>query len=362
MTLRDIGETIKQFLFKATPPGQLYNTFANAPPQIQRGIQQYPSPASFIQQRIIPQVQQKIPQVNLQPIRQPVQQFRQQMVTQAIPQFNRFLQGGINRLYGQAPVQVPQVLKPFTTLPEISRGFARGMLSDIATRAVVGTPETQRLSYLTTKLRKTPQEEAEWRKLASEKGQEIAIGMITPMRFGKVNVLAKSSTAVRAYDALVHDLRGLMGNLNRKFTPQELDNAIERLSKIPAGQGQTQLVNHAAAVSRFIKGLRAGVVQNIPRMQGGLSIANVTRERKKVSQNIMQKTEAEAAIQRVKQRIEGIVETPPTIPKTPVLKISKGQSTPQLPEGNISPQIGMKTGQPSEDIVPQKKFFGWLDE
>lgn len=199
-------------------------------------VQQNPSPASFVQQKIVPQVQQGIQNWKAKPSNVLAKQiytgqtpFQQTMVRQTIPQLNQFLQGGINRLYPEPP----SIPAPFRVLPNIGRQFAKGMLSDIATQATIGTPQQQRLSQFLTKLTQVPfnqwslPERKEYADLATKEGINYAIGMMGGLRFARApqgTLAASKGFAGAAKEAQALQDFGL------KKTQAEVENLIKNNS------------------------------------------------------------------------------------------------------------------------------------
>lgn len=297
-SLLDLGNKLKDLLWSATPVGQTYNAVQKAVPKIQQGIQDYGArntrAAGFMlkAEPAYNAIQGAIRSIPAAPslITQKVQSSWPQ-IQNAGNQFaqntNQFFQSGINKGYSQAPFQVPTPIKPFTVLPEMGREFAKNTLTDWNLGLTTGRPETNRLNELTTLPLKTgkfrtPEQEKEFRDLAMNEGLQLAMGMV-----GGGEKLNTQKNITKAYQEFSHNLGAVIKQAGRKFSQEELDNAINVLAKAPIDSAPDQYHRNASAIARYIQGVKSGVLVNKP---GGVGLQAkplrpVSEAEKAISQN-----------------------------------------------------------------------------
>ena len=191
-------------------------------------VQQNPTPMGFVQQQI-------------QQLKQPVQQFVQQTpqriqqsANQYLPQANQFIQRGITNLY-QPP---PKIVQPFVPLTEMGRNVAKGILSDTAERAIIGTPEQLKTSALSKKViggTATLQEKKEWQ-----------IGMSKEMQMIAANIALSGSGKLKAKPLSVG------GEIGGVKTPQPISQPVQS----PIMPVQPEVMNDASLIKRMANALK----------------------------------------------------------------------------------------------------------
>ncbi len=186
---------------------------------------------------------------------------------------------------GQTPYEVGQTTSAMGFTPELQvvSGLARGMsgLPKLATNIVAEIPKIagpwgQGLNATMTA----------WKQNAVAQGvnpkQAEGLAMALPLMVGHIqtNGGVNAKTVNSAKSMFVNILKQAEGDINKKYVPEQVAGAIEKLAKMDWRQARNVNEGNLIKLASFIKAAESGVLSNIP-TGIGLTVKNIREGQKK---------------------------------------------------------------------------------
>ncbi len=186
---------------------------------------------------------------------------------------------------GQTPYEVGQTTSAMGFTPELQvvSGLARGMsgLPKLATNIVAEIPKIagpwgQGLNATMTA----------WKQNAVAQGvnpkQAEGLAMALPLMVGHIqtNGGVNAKTVNSAKSMFVNILKQAEGDINKKYVPEQVAGAIEKLAKMDWRQARNVNEGNLIKLASFIKAAESGALSNIP-TGIGLTVKNIREGQKK---------------------------------------------------------------------------------
>lgn len=239
----------------------LLKRFQPAATSVSNFVTRYPTPASFVQQRVVPQVQQRTTQFINSPVPKPVANFMTPPALQnrPAPTWGKYLGvpqrlSDIGNFAETAMMALPPQAQP---LAQGAWKLGRAVKSGLGTAAIMGGIQSLKEERLPT---------------VSELGPAAILGMVVG---GKTTGKMSPKEFTKLNQSYLDDLRVLSGDITKVFNKKQIETSLKNLSQITAEQAKGNVfLERASSEARAILMARRGTLQNLPQ-QAGLSTVNI---------------------------------------------------------------------------------------